>query len=169
MFKDGKVKMMRIGIVSDIHGSFFTLLNVVKQMGDINLLIHAGDGANDIIRLQEKYPFKIEAVRGNCDVNDIFPEEVTFNLDRYRIFLCHGHQYAVKLNRDALLRQAKVERADIVIYGHTHQAEIHKEAGILFINPGSLSFARSYGGPSYAMLEISSKGELSHWICRIGS
>ncbi|MGE5558098.1 MAG: metallophosphoesterase [Bacillota bacterium] len=158
---------MRAGIVSDIHGSFFNLLRAVKSMGNIDLLIHAGDGAADIVKLQGRYSFRIEAVKGNCDSCDIFPEEALFEIDGYRIFLCHGHRYGVKTGIQPLLARARAEKADVAVYGHTHEALICTERGILLINPGSLYYGRAPGGPSYAILETMPDGGLAHYICRI--
>ena len=42
---------------------------------------------------------------------------------------------------------------DVVLYGHTHIANIVFEEGVWFINPGSLSRPR-YGKRSFATIEI---------------
>ena len=46
---------------------------------------------------------------------------------------------------------------DIVIHGHSHRYGVHKEDGILFVNPGSAGPARFKLPRSAAILEVRPK------------
>lgn len=45
------------------------------------------------------------------------------------------------------------EQADIIIFGHTHQAEIRHEGNILLVNPGE-TYGWLHGRATIAMLEV---------------
>jgi putative phosphoesterase len=60
------------------------------------------------------------------------------------VYFTHGHLHRVKQYLAALLRDARASRADIVLYGHTHIADCHREEdGLWVLNPGSCGY---YGG-----------------------
>ncbi len=52
---------------------------------------------------------------------------------------------------------AKREKADIVLFGHTHVAKTEYAEGVYFVNPGSPSCPRE-GRPSYAVIDIEENG-----------
>ena len=62
-----------------------------------------------------------------------------------KILLTHGHYEHVKFGLERLKLKAKLNEADICIFGHTHERYMMVDQGILFINPGSLGdYHRSY-------------------------
>ncbi len=150
---------MRIGVVSDIHGSLDNLQKALTDMGRIDLLLHAGDGSRDLNRWRRTHDLPgLRMVAGNCDLDPDCPVEDEFDLGRWRVLLTHGHLYQAKNGLDLLWEHARAIRADLVIFGHTHRPEkIHRQ-GIILFNPGSLSQLRSYGRPSYGRIETTPAG-----------
>ena len=66
-------------------------------------------------------------------------------------FSTHGHLYNVKHEPvlESLASAARAEGAGLVLYGHTHTANLQQKDGITFLNPGALVFTSE---PSYAVL-----------------
>ena len=54
----------------------------------------------------------------------------------------------------ALVAQAKRERADIALFGHTHVGLLKEINGITVFNPGSLERPRDSSGGSYGIITI---------------
>lgn len=128
----------------------------VAQMGEIDLLLHAGDGAHEIQRLARFFPsLRIRAVGGNCDYLSYFDRELVISAEQCKIFLTHGHLYEVKKDLGRLVSRGRELGADLVVFGHTHLPVVHREEGIILFNPGSLSATRCYGTPSYGLVELS--------------
>ena len=74
--------------------------------------------------------------------------------------LTHGHRYGVKSNTDDVLELAKKNKADIVMFGHTHMPLIDLSGKIWIVNPGSLSLPRQNGRiPTYIIMELDDQGE----------
>lgn len=154
---------MRVGVVGDIHGNYEDLKEALRQMGAIDHLIFTGDGIREINRLQEETEIMVRGVRGNCDFLGGFPYDDLFHLDRYKVFLTHGHIYDVKSGLARLGKIGQAKGADLVVFGHTHIPEITDWYEVRLFNPGTLYRERSYGGISYGIIEITPEGIfLSH-------
>lgn len=110
----------------------------------------------------------VKAVLGNCDYEREGPAEEMVELAGRRILLTHGHLVGAKtpLSQVKLLAAARANRAEAVIYGHTHLAAITNLEGVLFFNPGSITRALDQNRPSYGLLEINENGIFPS-ICRI--
>ncbi|NLG37716.1 MAG: metallophosphoesterase [Clostridiales bacterium] len=141
---------MRIGVVSDSHGSRERLLRAIQEMGKIDWLFHLGDGARDLTAVAAAYDGPITAVRGNQDFAHDLPPLAELTLEGQRILLTHGHTHHVKGGLAPLIGYARERGARIVCYGHTHRADCSVLSGILLVNPGSIAGAR----PGYAVLRI---------------
>ena len=126
---------MKILILSDSHRSFIKL-----NLNDYDCVIHAGDRGDTIFTTSNVY-----FVRGNCDITG--RDEETVTLDGSKFFITHGHLYNVKYKMDNLIYRGMEQKADIVIYGHTHFQEAFKEHKIWFINPGA------YENGDYAVID----------------
>ncbi len=60
----------------------------------------------------------------------------------------------------SIVREAKGQGCDIVMFGHTHRPLLDYSRDIIVVNPGSLSYPRQEGRkPSYVVMEIDEKGE----------
>ena len=143
---------MRIGIISDSHGRVERVELALTKMGKIDALLHAGDYGLGVREIE--YPCPVYFVQGNCDVDLHIPYEQLITLAGKRIYLTHGHQYDVKSRLHRLELAAREKEADIVVFGHTHQAYQETANGILFLNPGSLSRPRDSRGATFGIIEI---------------
>lgn len=145
---------MKILILSDSHSAMsFMRLCVDRVKPDV--LIHLGDYADDGAALHEEYPnIPFYQVPGNCDRyrwDPGEPETLAPTIGGVRLYLCHGHQHKVKQYLADLTRTARHFGAVAALYGHTHQADCHREEdGLWVVNPGSCGF---YGG-SAALMEL---------------
>ena len=151
---------MKILVISDTHGKHANFDAVLEKEGKIDLLIHAGD-VEDATYIESMVNCPIHMVGGNNDYFSFLPKEKEFFIGPHRVFLTHGHMYHLYMNTERL-RYAGVQRkADIIIFGHTHQPKIEEVNGILLINPGSLSEPRQRGREAtYVILELDKVGEI---------
>jgi len=146
-------------VVSDTHGNYPLLAEVVKAAGPFDLLLHAGDSGNDLVHLSRDFPgLSLRAVAGNCDPFSTLPRELFFTAGGYQIFLTHGDRYRVKWDLLRLSLAGQERRAQVVVFGHTHAPLIRYEQGILFFNPGSLYRNSTGETPSYGWLELGPGG-----------
>ncbi len=150
---------MKLAVFSDAHGRGERMAKVVKDLKGVDYLLYAGDVVGDLKEVQSrKGDFKVLAVRGNCDFNSTYSEELVFEVGGKVILLTHGHKYNIKYGIDRLYYRAKEVEADIVIFGHTHCRYAQKEDGVIFFNPGSISLPRDGWPPSYGVIEINNEG-----------
>lgn len=153
--------MMRVLIVSDTHGKHDTLEYIVQKDGPFDVMIHLGDSEVDLEELCQIAQCPVEAVAGNMDRDPILPLEHLFELEGYRILICHGHRANVNAGLLRLEYMAREKEADIVMYGHTHVPYLDQEEDLIILNPGSLSYPRPWGAqPSYAVMKIDEEGEV---------
>ena len=136
---------MRIGVISDSHGDKTAVSWSLKQMktgGKPDVLIHLGDGADDITRYLQDYA-RCFLIQGNWDsYQAAFPAEEAATLDGIPFLLTHGHTYRVKMTRDLLLARARETGAQAALFGHTHVPYCGMHHGILLLNPGSCANGR---------------------------
>lgn len=130
---------MKFVVISDTHKILDKAIETIKKEKP-DFCIHLGDVVQDCEDLERLFPNqKFIFVKGNNDFwtkNASFPDERIFTLDGKKFFICHGHTYHVKQGLYALLKKAKDENADIVLYGHTHQSYLEQD-DITVMNPGS--------------------------------
>ncbi|NSW90860.1 MAG: metallophosphoesterase [Firmicutes bacterium] len=149
---------MRILVLSDTHGDIDKAREVIKKNSDINLIIHLGDYFRDAQKISDEFPnIPIEYIYGNSDfMIDDTPAEKLLEFEGKRIFMTHGHKYSVKWDYEKLFTKAHEVGADILLFGHTHIAEIVKNGSCFILNPGSISDPRGDSSESYAIIEINS-------------
>jgi putative phosphoesterase len=143
-----------MGILSDTHGQLPS--KIFEVFAEVDLIIHAGDIGSENIISDLKSLAPVKAVYGNVDqfplvsklprIDFIKVEEITICLTHI-VNSFKGFSYELfKLKK----------KADVVIYGHTHKANVKTYKDILFINPGCVSFPRGTGS-SVAVLEVVGK------------
>lgn len=135
---------MKILLVSDSHGNNEALNMLLKQYPNMDLYIHCGDSESDEFSL---YPYR--SVQGNCDYAWDYPSYLIIPTPYGNMFVQHK-----PVPNSDLLREHEIK---IFAYGHTHVRKYKVEAGIVSINPGSISFARDKYDGSYAILDIDEK------------
>ncbi len=121
---------MKILLISDSHERRINI-----NLEEFDLIIHAGDYGISRHYLEDN---GIKYVAGNCDFSGLDYLEFLINEKKY--YVVHGHQYRVKYDLLSLYLKAKEINANIVIYGHTHQAYYEEKNGIIFINPGAYNY-----------------------------
>lgn len=125
-----------------------------------DLYVFTGDGLDDIENMFYLYPEKkIYAVAGNCDFSSMEPFVREFEASGKKIVITHGHYQHAKFGRSGLEKLARDTKADIVIYGHTHEKKCEYVDGVYYINPGSLGKPNDFD-PSYALIEVLPSGVL---------
>jgi len=157
---------MRIVVMADSHGAGSAVMKVVeKNIYTADMFIHLGDGEEDIPAVRQEYPdLKLFQVRGNCDystdipVSQIFETETGPNDKPVRIIAVHGHLHGADHGTDGLVRLAKENECDIVLFGHTHCRCDLCEDEVMLINPGSCARPRDDDPPSYAYIDITEWG-----------
>lgn len=169
--------MKKYVIASDLHGSaefVARLLNAFRReqgdglllLGD--LLYHGPRNAlPEDYDTQKAAPMlnamadKIIAVRGNCDAEvdqmvldfPMMGEYTILPVGQRKLFLTHGHRYNP-------IEPPKLAPGDVMLSGHTHvPASFRSEAGVWFLNPGSVSIPKNGSPHSYMTME----GDLFLW------
>lgn len=137
---------MKVAVISDSHGDINTLNKVFSGLRDIDKVIHLGDNFEDIIKVNSNYNKEIHYVSGNNDFGEgyNFLREKIINIRDKKIFLTHGHNYNVSRGVDRLYYKSKEMECDIVCFGHTHRRFYSLEDGIIFLNPGSITYPRDH-------------------------
>lgn len=146
---------MRIGVISDTHGNLYMAQKAIKQMGKIDLLLHAGDHYQDALLLEQELTIPVKSVKGNCDYGADAEGEKIIELAEIgvKIFLTHGHKYGVKSGLNRLFYRGLELGADIIIFGHTHIPFYQQEGKMHLLNPGSLALPIFGKDPTYALIE----------------
>lgn len=144
---------MKIGVISDSHGSISGAKRAIQKMGEVDYLVHLGDYCRDAERISKELKRDIIYVKGNCDLGCDIETDKIIEAEGKKIFLTHGHKYNVKYDYMDLCLHAGEVGADAVLFGHTHYAEVFEKDGILFINPGSVSRPRN-GIETYAVITV---------------
>ena len=132
---------MKILLVSDSHNDYSSLDLLAKKYPDMDLFLHAGDSEQDEWSIK---PFI--SVRGNCDHYYDFPNFLVIPSPSGNIYVQHTPYVSKSVINE--------HKAKIVIHGHTHTRRNELINGILFVNPGAISYARDKYDGSYAILEI---------------
>lgn len=135
----------RILVVSDTHGGRDILQKCINISAPFDMIIHCGDGVKDLRGADIPSGAEILAVAGNTDSYSSPDEETLLieNINSRYVMITHGHLYHVKSGLHKLSDSAAAMRADIVLFGHTHQSYLCMNNPVLF-NPGDLSTG-SYG------------------------
>jgi uncharacterized protein len=121
---------VRIGVISDTHGLLRP--EAEKALRGVGLIVHAGDVGKPEILEQLKKIAPVFAVRGNVDTEPWalrLPGTAVVKADRASLYVIH--------NLKKLDMSPKGSEFDVVISGHTHQAEQWERDGVLYLNPGS--------------------------------
>ena len=136
-----------IGLISDTHDNLPLIDKAVKRLNEenVNFVLHAGDYiAPFVIPKFKILKAKLIGVFGNNDgdhellkkkFNDYSNLEIhgyfaMLNVEGLRIALLHGH------DTELLKALISSQGFDVVVYGHTHKAEVRKEGKTLIVNPG---------------------------------
>ncbi len=145
---------MKAVIVSDSHGRFGGIQDIIEREAPFDVFLHAGDIQGGSGRIEDWAGCPVYVVKGNCDWSGDFPEDVMVPFGSHRILLTHGHRYGVKLGVEKLARAAKDLGADVAVHGHSHIPNVDERYGVRVLCPGSVSEPRQENRrPTYIVLE----------------
>jgi putative phosphoesterase len=150
---------MLIAVISDTHlprGARRLPEVCIERIAAADLLLHAGDFSTlEVLRELEAIGPPLAGVHGNVDSADLrrlLPAERIVEAEGARIALIHDA--GPRRGRLERMRRRFGERADVVVFGHSH-LPLHEEApdGFQIFNPGSPTERRR--APSHTMGLIS--------------
>ena len=151
-----ETKKVKVGVISDTHlpGYDDRLKKIIDtHFGDVDIIIHAGDLVD--LRVLDIFAGKdVRAVCGNMDypsVKEKLPNQLLFEINGFKFGVIHGWGAPWGIEEKIL---ATIGNLDCIVYGHTHKPVCHKNAGVLFFNPGSPTDRRFAAHRSIGILEI---------------
>ena len=158
---------MKALVFSDSHGKLDNLLEVLKQHPDYEAIFHLGDVVGDEERLRNMTPYPVYMVRGNCDYYSRCKDSLLIEWGGRRIAMCHGHR---QINFGGSLKDfytfGRNQKADIVMFGHTHRPLLEEAEGMILLNPGSISRPRQENKiPIYTVMSADEDGNISFEMC----
>ncbi|HEX5474838.1 MAG TPA: metallophosphoesterase family protein [Vicinamibacterales bacterium] len=141
---------MRIGLVSDTHS--LVRPELFAALEGVALILHAGDVGGREVLDELRVIAPVMAVYGNVDPPGApgLDAQIELTLERTRIHVSHGHELGSPTPQTLLARYD----ADVIVYGHTHQALIERAGARLVVNPGAAGPRRFHLQPSVAILTI---------------
>ena len=158
---------MKIIVFSDSHRELDGMRRVIDREKP-DYVFHLGDHDTDAEIISREHPaLPVAMVRGNCDGWSETPKTLCFTLGGKRFFLCHGHTYGVKSGYLRVIYAAREQDADVLLFGHTHEAysecaELSQGRQLYILNPGSCG----YGYPPTYGFFIIEGGQIIDWGIR---
>lgn len=132
--------MLRIGVISDLHGTFDEPLQ--RFLAEVDEIWCAGDiGSQEVVEKIRALGKPLVAVWGNIDDHTMrltFPEWQCFEREGAKILMTHIGFYAGRYTREVYARVCSL-RPTIFVCGHSHILRVgyDKKRGVLNINPGA--------------------------------
>jgi putative phosphoesterase len=138
-----------IGLVADTHG--LVRDDVFGALAGVAMILHAGDVGGDAVLDALAAIAPVRAVYGNVDGwNPRLLESLQITTGGVSIHLSHGHE----LGSPTVDKLLAAYTADVIVYGHTHRALVHRADARLVINPGAAGPRRFDLKPSVAKLAV---------------
>lgn len=152
---------MRVLVVSDTHRDRWALQKAILAQPKAEVVVHLGDGEQEALEAKRSFPEKqFYMVRGNCDWGSGLHAHMMVELAGKKLFLTHGYAENVKAGVDEVIRAAQERGADILLFGHTHEALTDYVDGLYIMNPGSL-----HGGEgTYGFVDITPAGVVTNIV-----
>lgn len=156
---------MLIGIMSDTHDNIPLVRRAIEIFNEkkVGYVIHAGDYTSPFtLKLFQELQCEYVGIFGNNDGDRLLLQEraggklrnqpCILTLQNRKIVVMHEHHVA-----DAL---ADSGHFDLVVYGHTHKADVRKVNSTLVVNPGEVS-TYLYGQSTIAIVDLETlEGEI---------
>ncbi len=143
---------MRLGLIADTHGKVRAEVHEVFKR--VDLILHAGDVGDAEVLDELEMLAKVTAVYGNVDspaMKRRLPRVAELDVDDLHVVLTHGDQLG---SREPEALKAAFPKADVIIFGHTHQALIASLPDFtVVVNPGAAGPGRFDLKPSVAIME----------------
>jgi uncharacterized protein len=157
---------MLIAVISDTHlprGARRLPEACVERIAAADMLLHAGDFSTlDVLRELEAIGPPVVGVHGNVDsaeLRRLLPAERVVEADDVRIGMVHDA--GPRRGRMERLRGRFGERADVVVFGHSHMP-LHEQGddGFQLFNPGSPTERRRAPAHTMGLIHVT-RGSLS--------
>ena len=149
---------MLIGIMSDTHDNLIPTRKAIELFNNrkVEYVLHAGDYTSPFtLKLFEELKCEYAGIFGNNDGDKLLLQDraggrihnqpYIFILSNRKIIVMHEHHIV-----DAL---ADSGHYDLVIYGHTHEADVRKVKNTLIVNPGETG-SWLYGKSTVALADL---------------
>jgi uncharacterized protein len=118
-----------LALISDTHGLLRD--SVTDALQDVDLIIHAGDIGNRSLLQRLEAIAPVIAVRGNVDHELLY-------LPLAEVVSVNGRLIYVLHDLSLLDLDPATAGFAMIVSGHSHQPRIHRQAGVLYVNPGSI-------------------------------
>ena len=160
---------MKVGILSDTHGSALAWEKACKIFAGCELIVHAGDvlyhgprnplpdGHNPqkLAELINSSSVPVIFAKGNCDA-DIDSVLIRYPIQSpYAVIYINGKTvvaaHGTDMNDTVIAEKAVIYKADIFISGHTHIPRLERSGATIFVNPGSCALPKGSEGPTAAV------------------
>jgi putative phosphoesterase len=142
-----------IGVIADTHG--LLRASAMRELDGVELILHAGDVGNRDVLIELAAIAPVHAVYGNVD--DVHTPELEahrwLSLEGWQVHVSHGHEVG-RPSPEVLLQ--RYPDADLLVFGHTHRALVHRDGRRLVVNPGAAGPRRFDVVPSIARLHLAS-------------
>ena len=140
-----------IGLISDTHG--LVRPEVFEALAGVSRIFHAGDVGPPEVLVELAAIAPVQAVWGNTDApgRPDLVERIEETIGGVRIVVTHGHELGSPTPPKLVSLYMK---ADVIVYGHTHQQLITKAARRVVVNPGAAGPRRFKLQPCVARLYI---------------
>lgn len=148
---------MRVGVISDTHGSLPA--SVHDAFDGVDRILHAGDIGSSAVITELETIAPVIAVHGNTD-----PAELAFTLPPRISVAVSGIRFLIGHILRDLVRSGVPADVDVVVFGHTHVPMAERRDGVLLLNPGSAARSRGGHGHTVAVLEDTADGVEAHFI-----
>ena len=153
---------MKILILGDTHAQDDIFLRILAAEKEYDAVLHTGDFEGSEFVYRELSDAPLYAIAGNNDFFTDAPYERLLELEGCRIFMTHGHRYHLEKGYSEVCREALKRKAEIAVFGHSHEPVAEYCKGVLMLNPGSTSWPRQENRcPSYIVLTLESGRVLS--------
>lgn len=130
-----------VGLISDTHipvRASSLPKRVFEVFEKADFIVHAGDLVDMAVIDELEQLAPVLAVYGNMDGPEVrgkLPKTSSFKIFEWKIGVMHdpGALFGMSKMREIV----KQNGFNVLVYGHTHNANIKWEGEVLFINPGS--------------------------------
>jgi putative phosphoesterase len=149
---------LRIGVLSDTHQNVRLARDALQLISPLDFFLHLGDYVEDARVLSRVTGIPCRFVKGNGDIAQRGPRELSFTLWGIRIWAIHGDQFdeGGTIDEEILLLEARKIRAQVVLFGHSHVQVCRVTEGIHLLNPGHMMISSEHG--TLGVLTLSPQG-----------
>lgn len=131
---------MRIAVLADTHDRYPP--GLPARFAGADEIWHLGDVCDPAVLAGFEQPGRpVIVVRGNCDVHEGWPLDLTLRRAGAVFHLTH------------IPPEKRVRGADVILHGHTHLPRDELRDGVRWLNPGCITRPRG-AGASFAWLTL---------------